>query len=87
MHIQIVMDHTGDTQHHFDPNDDLAVAESRRRFQALTDSGYTAAKRTGKGSPCVVSRATPPIVMPPVRHQAIQEVFLGRPYALPGGLP
>jgi hypothetical protein len=50
MHIQIVMDHTGDTQHHFDPNDDLAVAESRRRFQALTDSGYTAAKRTGKGT-------------------------------------
>jgi hypothetical protein len=41
MHIQIVMDHTGDAQHHFDPNDDLAVAESRKRFQELTDSGYT----------------------------------------------
>jgi hypothetical protein len=49
MHVQIVMDHTGDTRHHFDPNDELAVAE-RKRFQELTDAGYTGAKRTGKGT-------------------------------------
>ncbi len=50
MHIQIVMDLTGDTRHQFDPNDELAVAESRKRFQKLTDAGYTAAKRTGNGT-------------------------------------
>jgi hypothetical protein len=50
MHVQIVMDHTGDTRHHFDANDELAVAESRKRFQELTDAGYTAAKRMGKGT-------------------------------------
>jgi hypothetical protein len=50
MHVQIVMDHTGDIRHHFDPNDELANVESRKRFQKLTDAGYTAAKRTGKGT-------------------------------------
>ena len=50
MHIQIVMDHTGDTRHQFDPNDELAVAESRQRFQRLADAGYIAAKRTGNGT-------------------------------------
>jgi hypothetical protein len=50
MHIQIVMDRTGDTRHQFDPNDELEVAESRKRFQELTDAGYTAAKRTGDGT-------------------------------------
>jgi hypothetical protein len=54
MHVQIVMDHSGDTRHHFDPNDELAVAESRKRFQELTDAGYTAAKRTGKGTSEVI---------------------------------
>jgi hypothetical protein len=50
MHIQIVMDRTGDTRHQFDPNDELEVAEGRKRFQELTDAGYTAAKRTGNGT-------------------------------------
>jgi hypothetical protein len=50
MHIQIVMDRTGDTRHQFDPNDELEVAESRKRFKELTDAGYTAAKRTGDGT-------------------------------------
>jgi hypothetical protein len=26
MHVQIVMDHTGDTRHHFDPNDEASLA-------------------------------------------------------------
>jgi hypothetical protein len=50
MHAQIVMDHTGDTRHHFDRKDELAVAESRQRFRELTDAGYTAARRTGNGT-------------------------------------
>jgi hypothetical protein len=59
MHIQIVMDHTGDTRHHFDPNDELAVAESRKRFQELTDAGYTAAKRTGRGTSKLIHEFDP----------------------------
>jgi hypothetical protein len=50
MHIQIVMDHTGDTRHHFDPDDEVAVAQSRKRFQELAEAGYIAAKRTGNGT-------------------------------------
>jgi hypothetical protein len=32
MHTQIVMDATGDTRHHFDANDQAAVAEAEKRF-------------------------------------------------------
>jgi hypothetical protein len=49
MHIQIVMDATGDTRHHFDANDRAAVAEAEKRFMELTGAGFTAAKRTGPG--------------------------------------
>ena len=45
MATQIVMDHTGDTRHQFDPGDPGAVAEAERRFRELTGSGFTAAKR------------------------------------------
>jgi hypothetical protein len=61
MQIQIVMDHTGDTQHHFDPKDELAVAESRKRFQELTDAGYTAAKRTGNGASELIREFDPTV--------------------------
>jgi hypothetical protein len=40
MATQIVMDHTGDTRHHFDAKD---VEE---RFKQLTTAGFTAAVRT-----------------------------------------
>jgi hypothetical protein len=36
MATQIVMDHTGDTRHQFDPADASAVAEAERRFKELT---------------------------------------------------
>ena len=35
MATQIVMDHTGDTRHHFDAKDLKALAEAERRFKAL----------------------------------------------------
>jgi hypothetical protein len=50
MAIQIVMDHTGDARHHFDPDDEAAVEEARRRFVKLTGAGFTAAVRTGQGT-------------------------------------
>jgi hypothetical protein len=50
MHIQIVMDHTGDSRHYFDASDETTVAEARKRFEALSKAGYIAAKRTGSGT-------------------------------------
>jgi hypothetical protein len=49
MATQIVMDHTGDTRHQFDPADAAAVAEAEARFKELTGAGFTAAKRLGGG--------------------------------------
>ena len=47
--MQIVMDRTGDSRHHFDPNDAQEVAKAERRFCDLTNGGFTAAARTGPG--------------------------------------
>ena len=49
MATQIVMDHTGDTRHQFDPADAAAVAEAEARFKELTGAGFTAAKRLDGG--------------------------------------
>jgi hypothetical protein len=49
MATQIVMDHTGDTRHQFDPADAAAVAEAEERFEKLTGFGFTAAKRLAEG--------------------------------------
>jgi hypothetical protein len=49
MATQIVMDHTGDTRHQFDPADAAAVAEAEARFKMLTGTGFTAAKRLDGG--------------------------------------
>jgi hypothetical protein len=39
MHLQIVMDTSGDTRHQFDPEDTSAVADAERRFRELTGAG------------------------------------------------
>jgi hypothetical protein len=49
MAMQIVMDCTGDSRHHFDPSDAQEVAKAERRFYKLTNLGFTAAARTGPG--------------------------------------
>ena len=51
MATQIVMDHTGDSRHHFDPADAVAVpvAEAEARLKKLSGTGFTAAKRLGEG--------------------------------------
>ena len=59
MPCQIVMDATGDTRHDFDANDEAAVAEAAKRFQALTDAGFLAAKRTGLGMSELICRFNP----------------------------
>jgi hypothetical protein len=59
MATQIVMDHTGDTRHQFDPADVVAVAEAERRFKELTGAGFTAAKRLGDGKSEIVKTFDP----------------------------
>lgn len=49
MATQIVMDHTGDTRHEFDPDNAEALARAERRFMELTGTGFTAAVRTAPG--------------------------------------
>jgi hypothetical protein len=50
MATQIVMDHTGDSRHQFDPADPVAVAKAEVRFKELTGAGFTAAKRLNGGN-------------------------------------
>jgi hypothetical protein len=59
MATQIVMDHTGDTRHQFDPTDVSAVAEAERRFKELTGTGFTAAKRLGDGKTTILRSFDP----------------------------
>jgi len=56
MAIQIVMDHTGDTQYQFDPRNSEALLEAERRFNELTGTGFTAATRNRSGEPILTRR-------------------------------
>ena len=51
MHIQIVMDHHGDTRHVFDPSDTDAVALAEQRFRELTGKGFRAVALRSDGEP------------------------------------
>ena len=46
MATQIIMDHSGDSRHEFNPADAAALLEAEQRFEALLRDGYTAAVRT-----------------------------------------
>ncbi|MHC2578712.1 hypothetical protein ACVI1J_008951 [Bradyrhizobium diazoefficiens] len=49
MAIQIVMDRSGDSQHHFNADDAQDLARAKQRFYELTNAGFTASVRTGPG--------------------------------------
>jgi len=59
MATQIVMDHSGDSRHHFDANDAKALAEAERRFKTLTGDGFTAAVRQANGDISLVRSFDP----------------------------
>jgi hypothetical protein len=59
MAIQIVMDHTGDTRHHFDANDTEGLLKAEQRFKKLTGSGFTAAVRDPTGKATVTRNFDP----------------------------
>jgi hypothetical protein len=61
MHNQIVMDTSGDTRHHFDVNDQAAVAEAEQRFMELTGAGFAAVKRTGPGTSELIRKFDPTV--------------------------
>lgn len=69
MRTQIVMDHTGDTRHQFDPADAAAVRAAEERFKELTGLGFTAAERTGNGEATVTRTFNP---------QATETLFIPR---------
>lgn len=59
MATQIVMDHSGDSRHHFDTSDSNALADAERRFKALTGDGFTAATRQANGDVSLVRSFDP----------------------------
>jgi hypothetical protein len=59
MHLQIVMDTSGDNRHQFHPDDASALAEAEKRFDELIGTGFIAAKRTGNGTSELVSAVRP----------------------------
>ena len=61
MAIQIVMNHTGDTRHYFDPNDAEALAAAEARFKQFTEEGFTAAARIGSDEITKISSFNPTV--------------------------
>jgi hypothetical protein len=59
MATQIVMDHTGDTRHHFDVLDLEALFKAKERFESLTSVGFTAAVRDQTGRATVTRSFDP----------------------------
>jgi hypothetical protein len=59
MAIQIIMDHTGDTRHWFNPDDTKALSKAEKRFKSLTSVGYTAAVRDAAGKATVTRSFDP----------------------------
>jgi hypothetical protein len=51
MHLQIIMDSSGDTRHEFDPTDLSSVATAEARFQELTGKGFRAVALGKDGAP------------------------------------
>jgi hypothetical protein len=59
MATQIVMDHTGDSRHHFNAEDAAELLKAERRFNELLKGGYTAAVRSPLGQPTVIRSFDP----------------------------
>jgi hypothetical protein len=59
MALQLVMDHTGDTQHWYDATDHRSLLEAKERFRQLSDQGYVAAVRVAGGSSKIIRSFDP----------------------------
>jgi hypothetical protein len=58
MATQIVIDHTGDTRHNFDPTNTKAVLKAEERFKKF-GRGFTAAVRNASGEVAVTRTFDP----------------------------
>ena len=68
MHLQIIMDSTGDTRHEFDPADLSSIADAEARFHELTGKGFRAVALGKDGAPGELLRKFDP--------QAEQTLFI-----------
>jgi hypothetical protein len=59
MPVQLVMDHSGDNRHWYDPTDERSLLEAKERFRQLTGQGYTAAVRGTGGSSRIIRSFEP----------------------------
>jgi hypothetical protein len=59
MATHIVMDHSGDRRHEFNPEDAAALLKAEQRFNELMKGGYTAAVRSPTGDPIVTRNFDP----------------------------
>jgi hypothetical protein len=59
MAMFLIMDHTGDSRHFFDPADGEGRAAAEARFNDLIADGYTAAVRTMPGKAAIVRSFDP----------------------------
>lgn len=59
MNVQVVMDHSGDTRHWYDPRNERARLEAGERFRQLSERGYIAAVRGSNGSSRVIRSFEP----------------------------
>ncbi|MBR0694010.1 hypothetical protein [Bradyrhizobium lablabi] len=55
----LIMDRTGDSRHHFDPENSEQLAWAEARFRKLTSEGYTAATRKAPGEAELVRSLDP----------------------------
>ena len=62
MAVQIVMDHTGDTRHHFNSSDSAATTLAATRFQELLNRGFWAVALAPGGLPGRILRQFEPDV-------------------------
>jgi len=68
MHLQIVMDASGDTRHEFDPTEPSSLAAAEARFQELTGKGFRAVALGKDGAPGELIRK--------FDHRAEQTLFM-----------
>ena len=59
MAMLLIMDRTGDTRHHFDPENSEQLAWAEARFRELTSEGYTAAIRKASGTATIIRSLDP----------------------------
>ena len=55
----LILDHTGDSRHDFDPKDSRELAWAEARFDQLVSDGYSAAARTTPGEARLVRTFDP----------------------------